>query len=927
MKVIKNAFTIVELVVVITILSILGTIAFVSYLGYTANARDSVRVTDIENINKVLDIFESKHGFYPQPDGSFNVNYSGTTAWTQGYFGDENLKKTEGLSVIPVDPLTGSNYAYSVSNNKKEVEFASILEDSSFARLIKFVGSGFSFDGKELGTAYVKGNYNGKFIKVSTGSTIYILGVPSILTSDILSVDVVDIYNSKKFVYNGYNNLPHTYTNTSYSTNGGFNFSGSISTNLLFEGAESELATGVGKLKFAKKLSDFYSNTILDGDQTYSDVVNLNPLSNPNGAIKLIDNYISNKVGGLKYQLGINDNYSISDIIDFEREGGYTVSQGSPVRDTSEKYGGNYSLKLGGLVPYSWGYSSCININKTLDYPSYLSFKGKSNFGGYIDVYSGSYLDGNYILDQGVSDSWSDFKSGMLNSGTYNFDICFIGYDQLGSTFIDDVYFDYTVNGFCGINGNLNFYQANDISYPCTSGVSTPIVDNGVGQKFTWSCQGSIGGVTENCSVNHIGAPTNIIDFETNTGYSVDSGTWNQTNTDKFSGDYSLNTGVDNSCLTVSKTVNSNFILSFSHKAAEDTDINNGYIYSEYNLIKDGIELGMWMEYEPFEISYSNGWVKIQIPNLKPGDYELQYCVNKGAGETGSMYFDYVTFDTNGICGNMNGKSSSVFIDGGACSNGILTNFIDNGVGSTYNWDCESPDGGSTSSCSSNHILQNTTYPGCDSPDINISGMVISSCNVGSTISGTGSSSYGGFFQWGRNKMFAVNDNSQQSSTIPGSTGLNAGSDTYNFVWGDTLPWGWSDDDITGNWGGHHGYYYDFSYQSPTEFTLQQGPCASGYHVPDSYEWNNLAVSGGWINGFGTSTDTGKNMADILKIPYAGGRSGYDGTLMMVGEHGCYWASDAPSNNLTIGDDVLMPDSWGKGSMPSDGLSVRCFKN
>jgi len=39
------------------------------------------------------------------------------------------LRKTQKLSKVPVDPLTGSNYAYSVTNNKKEVQFASILEN------------------------------------------------------------------------------------------------------------------------------------------------------------------------------------------------------------------------------------------------------------------------------------------------------------------------------------------------------------------------------------------------------------------------------------------------------------------------------------------------------------------------------------------------------------------------------------------------------------------------------------------------------------------------------------------------------------------------------------------------------------------------------------------------------------------------------
>lgn len=45
-------FTLVELIVVITILAILGTIGFIAIQGYSSSARDSVRVSDMRNIEK-----------------------------------------------------------------------------------------------------------------------------------------------------------------------------------------------------------------------------------------------------------------------------------------------------------------------------------------------------------------------------------------------------------------------------------------------------------------------------------------------------------------------------------------------------------------------------------------------------------------------------------------------------------------------------------------------------------------------------------------------------------------------------------------------------------------------------------------------------------------------------------------------------------
>ena len=54
MKSTKKAFTLVELIVVITILAILGTIAFISLQGYSADARNSKRISDLGNIQSAV---------------------------------------------------------------------------------------------------------------------------------------------------------------------------------------------------------------------------------------------------------------------------------------------------------------------------------------------------------------------------------------------------------------------------------------------------------------------------------------------------------------------------------------------------------------------------------------------------------------------------------------------------------------------------------------------------------------------------------------------------------------------------------------------------------------------------------------------------------------------------------------------------------
>jgi len=68
----KSAFTLVELIVVITILAILGTIAFISLQGYSADARNSKRTSDLNNIKEkfVVSVAEGRIGNMDLVDSS-----------------------------------------------------------------------------------------------------------------------------------------------------------------------------------------------------------------------------------------------------------------------------------------------------------------------------------------------------------------------------------------------------------------------------------------------------------------------------------------------------------------------------------------------------------------------------------------------------------------------------------------------------------------------------------------------------------------------------------------------------------------------------------------------------------------------------------------------------------------------------------------
>ncbi|MBP8016416.1 prepilin-type N-terminal cleavage/methylation domain-containing protein [Candidatus Gracilibacteria bacterium] len=128
-----QGFTLVELIVVITILSILGTIGFVSFNGYTSSARDSVRISDLTNIQKGLDLYQVKAGYYPIPDNAVNITASGETniIGYQGYASGTVLSLIKLSDGGGKDPLDNTYYTYLTNSNKTKYQLLNFLENQS----------------------------------------------------------------------------------------------------------------------------------------------------------------------------------------------------------------------------------------------------------------------------------------------------------------------------------------------------------------------------------------------------------------------------------------------------------------------------------------------------------------------------------------------------------------------------------------------------------------------------------------------------------------------------------------------------------------------------------------------------------------------------------------------------------------------------
>ena len=80
-----KAFTLVELIVVITILAILWTIAFISLQWHSENARDSVRISDMKNIEKWLELMLTKRWTVSLPEDKVDIIANWTVFAYQWY--------------------------------------------------------------------------------------------------------------------------------------------------------------------------------------------------------------------------------------------------------------------------------------------------------------------------------------------------------------------------------------------------------------------------------------------------------------------------------------------------------------------------------------------------------------------------------------------------------------------------------------------------------------------------------------------------------------------------------------------------------------------------------------------------------------------------------------------------------------------------
>ncbi len=124
----KNGFTIVELIVAATILIILTAVWFYSYSQNLEDTRDSLRKSDIANLESQLKLYKQKRWAYPIPGDKYEI----TNQWISVAYQwkmNEKVPLTT-ATAIPTDPFTKGYYVYSTLLNKQEFEASLSLENA-----------------------------------------------------------------------------------------------------------------------------------------------------------------------------------------------------------------------------------------------------------------------------------------------------------------------------------------------------------------------------------------------------------------------------------------------------------------------------------------------------------------------------------------------------------------------------------------------------------------------------------------------------------------------------------------------------------------------------------------------------------------------------------------------------------------------------
>ncbi|MES2876767.1 MAG: type II secretion system protein GspG [Patescibacteria group bacterium] len=112
----KQAFTVVELMIVVVVIGILASITVVAYRGAQGEARDTERRVDIADIREALELYYLDNNTYPTSTGSTKINPSWVTSSDASWANLASQLVPKYLPSLPVDPEGGTTTNPAISS-------------------------------------------------------------------------------------------------------------------------------------------------------------------------------------------------------------------------------------------------------------------------------------------------------------------------------------------------------------------------------------------------------------------------------------------------------------------------------------------------------------------------------------------------------------------------------------------------------------------------------------------------------------------------------------------------------------------------------------------------------------------------------------------------------------------------------------------
>lgn len=142
----NKAFTLIELLVVVSLIGVLATLVVSNINSARERARDSVRKSDLRNIQTSLRLYYNDNSAYPQSSSGNIVGCGGDCVWGETWA----MNGVTYMNILPDDPLSTQSYVYTGVSGGEDYTLKACLENKSDEKAVadSSCASGYKYEVK-----------------------------------------------------------------------------------------------------------------------------------------------------------------------------------------------------------------------------------------------------------------------------------------------------------------------------------------------------------------------------------------------------------------------------------------------------------------------------------------------------------------------------------------------------------------------------------------------------------------------------------------------------------------------------------------------------------------------------------------------------------------------------------------------------------